>query len=190
MTTLPPAPLPAPVPAPAGPPKKPSSGVTALVFGIILCFIGFVYAGPRVILTIMALIIQPDAYVFGQFIGTLLFVAAAGIPGILLIRRFTRIRRAKREAIAAAIWELEYDAEHDDDDVPPAAPSATQAPSVAQVPPAGQVPPTAASTAYAPAAPATGSAPPVPPAPPAAQATQAAPPAPPIPPVPPMTPPA
>ena len=163
MTTPPPAPLPTPAPAPAGPPKKPSSGVTALVFGIILCFIGFVYAGPRLILTLVALIIQLDAYVFGQFIGTLLFVAAFGIPGILLIRRFTRIRRAKREALAAAIWELEYDAEHNDDDVPPA------------------------STAYAPAAPSTSSAPPVPPAPPAAQA---APPVPPIPPVPPMTPPA
>ena len=169
MTTPLPAPLPAPAPSPTGPPKKPSSGVTALVFGIILCFIGFVYAGPRLILTLVALIIQLDAYVFGQFIGTLLFVAAFGIPGILLIRRFTRIRRAKREAIAAAIWELEYEAEHDDDDDVPSA-----APSVAQAPPAGQVPPTAASTAYAPAAPTTGSAPPVPP----------------IPPVPPMTPPA
>jgi len=176
MTTPPPAPLPAPSPAPAGPPKKTPSGAIALVFGIILSFIGLVYGGLRFLLSLVALVIQPDAYVLGQVIGTLIFVAAFGVPGILLIRRFARIRRAKREAIAAAIWELEYEAEHDDDDddVPSAAPS------VAQAPPAGQVPPTAASTAYAPAAPTTGSAPPVPPMPPV----------PPVPPVPPMTPPA
>ena len=185
MTTPPPAPLPAPSPAPAGPPKKTPSGAIALVFGIILSFIGLVYGGLRFLLSLVALVIQPDAYVLGQVIGTLIFVAAFGVPGILLIRRFARIRRAKREAIAAAIWELEYDAEHDDDDDVPSA-----APSVAQAPPAGQVPPTAASTAYAPATPTTGSVPPVPPAPPAAQAPQAAPPMPPIPPVPPMTPPA
>ena len=122
MTTPPPAPLPTPVPAPAKPPKKPSSGVVALVFGIILSFIGLVYGGSRFLLVLVALVIRPDAYVLGQAMGTLIFVAAFGVPGILLIRRYNRIRRAKREAIAAAIWELEYDAEHDDDDVPPAAP--------------------------------------------------------------------
>ena len=84
MTTPPPAPLPAPSPAPAGPPKKTPSGVVALVFGIILSFIGLVYGGLRFLLTLVALVIQPDAYVLGQVIGTLIFVAAFGVPGILL----------------------------------------------------------------------------------------------------------
>jgi hypothetical protein len=179
MTTPPPAPSPAPAPVPApaptGPPKKSSSGTVALVFGIILCFLGFVYAGSRFLLLVVASILRADAYTLGQAIGALFVVALFGVPGILLIRRSNRARRANKEAIAAAIWELEYDAQHAND-VPPSAHTAGQTSGQA-APAYGPTPPAAAPTTSGPS---TASAPPVPPYAPA----------PPIPPVPPIAPPA
>jgi hypothetical protein len=129
--------IPPHVPTPANPIKKRSSGTVALIFGIILSFIAFVYGGLRLVFALAAAIIQADAYIFGQAIGTLIFVAVFGVPGILLLRRYNRIRRANKEAIEAAIWELEYEAEQGDDvdididiekDAPRSAPPAQQSP--------------------------------------------------------------
>jgi hypothetical protein len=145
---------------PADPTKKRSSGTVALIFGIILSFIAFVYGGLRLVFALAAAIIQADAYIFGQAIGTLIFVAVFGVPGILLLRRYNRIRKANKEAIEAAIWELEYDAEHGDDvdiknDAPRSAPPTQQSPPAHG--PTGTVPP----IPPAPAAPPAPSTPPV-----------------------------
>jgi hypothetical protein len=155
--------IPPHAPTPADPLKKRSSGTVALIFGIILSFIAFVYGGLRLVFALAAAIIRADAYIFGQAIGTLIFVAVFGVPGILLLRRYNRIRRANKEAIEAAIWELEYEAEHGDDD------------HVENDLPHAEAPTQQSRPAYGPA----DSAPPVPQAP-----------ARPVPPVPPVAPPA
>lgn len=119
MTTPPPA----AAPAPAEPPAKRSSGTAALIFGIILSFIGALFAVRFLSLLILSMV-RADPFIFGQAIGAFIFVAAFGVPGILLIRRSNRTRRANTEAIEAALWELEYDEQNDDDDdtsVPPTA---------------------------------------------------------------------
>lgn len=72
------------------------------MWGIILCFIGFFPTVRFLSLTLLS-IVRTDAFVFGQAIGTLIFAALFVVPGILLLVRSKRQRRAKREAEAAAV---------------------------------------------------------------------------------------
>ncbi|PRY67658.1 hypothetical protein B0I08_106266 [Glaciihabitans tibetensis] len=102
MTTLPPTPPPAPA-APSAPLKTRSTGTTPLVFGIILCFIAL-FPSIRFLSLGLLAIIRADPYIFGQAIAAFIFLAVFAIPGILLIRRSNRIRKANRGAAAAAIY--------------------------------------------------------------------------------------
>jgi hypothetical protein len=143
MTSTPPPAAPAPAPAPA---KTPSSGTVPLVFGIVFLFIAmFPAIGALSRLLLAAL--RADAFIFGQAIGFLIFTAIFLIPGLLLIRRSNRARRANRAATDAEIYRLEHAYDEDDIDTdiePPAAKSPT-APPVAP-PAAPPVPPIAPPT--------------------------------------------
>jgi hypothetical protein len=205
MTTQPP-----PTNVPSTPGKSRPSGVVALVFGIILCFIALAPT-LRSMSQFLYSFIYPSPGNFGTATGSLVVAAIFAVPGIFLIRRFVRIRRENRAADAAAAAAYGYQ---------PAggyAPAAGgYAPAVNTYPPSAAVgapasstpagppiptPPAAAtpefSDAAAPAAPAARTAPESgapapqqPPVPPAdLNAPFAAPAAPPVPPVPPIEPP-
>jgi hypothetical protein len=109
-------------------------------------------------------IVRTDPSLFGYALGTLTFAAALIVPGILLIRRSNRLRREKRAAIAAQIYELEH---FDDERVQ--APASGGAPSQASGLAQSQAPaPQAPPAPQGPPAPPVTQAPPVPPiAPPA-----------------------
>ena len=146
MTTPPPA-----APAPAEPLKRRSSGTAALIFGIILSFIGALFTVRFLSLLILSML-RADPFILGQAIGAFIFVAAFGVPGILLIRRSNRARRANKEAIEAALWELEYDAQNENDDSVTLPPASAVSPTMSVTPPVPPVPPYGPPTPGAPPA--------------------------------------
>jgi hypothetical protein len=145
MTTQPPAP--SYVPTGPGQPRK--TGTVALVFGILLCVIALPFA-IRFLSLLLLSMVRADAYIFGMSIGALIGVALFGLPGIVLIRRFTRIRRENRAADATAAAAYGY----------PAAP-AYDAPVAQETPPVPSAPAAATTPEFSDAGPQQ---PPVPPA--------------------------
>lgn len=152
--TQPPVSPPLPSTGPHSDLKPRSSGTVALVFGIILCVIGF-FPTVRGTSLLLLSIVRGDAYYFGVAIGTFIGAAIVVVPGILLIRRAVRTRRANRAAEAAAVY-----------GAPPVewAPPAAAAAAPAAAPTAAYGPSTTSPAAdAAPPAPPVPLAPPVPP---------------------------